>query len=362
MLIRANFQGPPTTRDNARLYQRAVETKRLASVAEEELRARDSSKHDSNSATDAVVSPFASVPQTEVDYSRAIVSGSKEPHFGPSTRELTPDGKVKALAGSLNKDRSAMTAVFKTAELLTFEVSKQVDGSGETYSLDAGTCLKARGSAGDLRSFGDLTAHFDRLTGALFVEQKEDLASWTEENEPDSRYIVYGGDKSVRRYDSHGPADFKQQAQYASDKDDLEAAEDSLARLKALDNTSSDLNPEPGIVVTATFGEEQEEAHLHFSLENGAIHQAAIGFGDIERLTYRRDENGRERFEITDFRFATLDRETNGDLTVTEKYRADLAQVEDFHRQEAALAQYQALPWYRKLLSQEPEVTQPNLY
>lgn len=356
MLVQAKFQGPPTTRDGARLYQRALETKRLAEVAETELRTRDNSQLDSNSDADAVVSGFSPVANVEIGYGNALVSGRKEVVFRQPTWEWTPDGKVTALAGDLSKDGSTMTGVFESAGAFTFEVGKQVDANEETYTLNSGTALKVHIFAGQVTEYGDLTARFDKKTGALFVEQNEGK---------DYRplYVPYGGEKAARSYGPQGPTKLEQNAGYLVDRDRLQAAENSLTALKSLDNSEADLNPEPGIVVTATFGEAQEEAHLHYSVESGIIHQAAIGMGVEERLAFTRDSDGASKFRLDDHHgIVDYEKAADGSLTVRENHRAFPDDIQRFEEQKAAQAEYQALPWYRKAFQHEPYVREVRLY
>ena len=350
MVVKANFQGPPTTRDGARLYQRALETKRLAEVAETELRSRDNSPLDTNSDVDAVVSDFSPVSNVEVGYGNALVSGRKEIVFRQPTWEWTPNGKVTALAGDVNKDGSSMTGVFESAGAFSFEVSKQVDATQETYTLETGTALKVHVFAGQVTDYGDLTARFDKTTGALFVEQNEG-------KEHQSLYLPYGGEKAVRSYGPQGPTKLEQNASYVSDRNRLQSAENSLADLKALDNTKADLNPEPGIVVTATFGERQEEAHLHYSVDNGIIHQAAIGMGTEERMSFVRNDDGASKFRLDDHHgIIDYEKAADGSLTVRENNRIFRDDLVRLNEQKAALAEHKALPWFKKAFKYEPEV------
>ena len=120
----------------------------MTEVAETELRSRDNTPLDTNSNADAVVSDFAPVSNVEVGYGNALVSGRKPIVFRQPTWEWTPDGKVTALAGDVNKDGSSVTGVFESADAFTFEVSKQADANQETYTLDTGTALKVHVFAG----------------------------------------------------------------------------------------------------------------------------------------------------------------------------------------------------------------------
>ncbi len=207
-----------------------------------------------------------------------------------------------------------------------------------------------------MTDYGGLTARFDKTTGALFVEQNE-------EKDHQSLWQAYGGEKATRSYGAEGPTKLSQNAEYVKDTNRLQAAESSLASLKALDNTEADLNPEPGIVVTATFGERQEEAHLHYSVESGIVKQASIGMGSQERVTFSQDDNGASKFRLDDHHgIIDYKKSANGSLTVTENNRAmrdDLVRLEE---QKAELAEFQALPWFKKAFKHEPEVREPRLY
>ena len=356
MIAKANFQGPPITRDGARLYQRAVETKRLAEVADTELRSRDNSQLDTNSDVDAVVSDFAPVTNVEVGFGNALVSGRKPIVFRQPTWEWTADGKVTALAGDLSKDGSSMTGVFESAGAFTFEVGRQVDANQETYTLNSGTSLKVHVFAGQVTDYGNLTARFDKTTGALFVEQNEG-------KDHQSLWLPYGGEKAVRNYGAQGPTKLSENAEYVTDRNRLQAAENSLASLKALDNTEADLNPEPGIVVTATFGDQQEEAHLHYSVESGVITQASIGMGSQERVTFSQDDNGSSKFRLDDHHgIIDYNKAADGSLTVRENHRAFRDDLVRLQEQKAELAEFQALHWFKKAFKHEPEVREPRLY
>jgi len=266
------FNGPPTARKNATLYQHATETLRFAREVKGLMEGLDNrDRVDLNSETGTVVTATAQQVNLKHDLAGALVKGSLT-----SMRGQLINGQLDA---TLTGDSARARVTYRENETQISVAVENRTGSG--YGFHPGTVRVLE----------------DKATGALTLEQEQDFP-WK---------FSYGPSvpESEIRFAASGPTQESEVRAFQQGQAFQKSIENEMSKLKAMDNGPKDLNPEPGVVVAAGLDAKNSdnlvhshmagnypvptEALLKFDPSSGQIAEFSRGFGNQNIIAYRRE-------------------------------------------------------------------------
>ncbi len=219
------------------------------------------------------------------------------------------------LAGALRQGQYASMSGSLTGHTLCASLHKS-DGSGELQltmqQTDEDTQVTFKSSPRKGHDFtpGTITVTENKATGSISIEQEQEFP-WTFKYGP-------GVAEYEARFESSGPTSASDAKLYNLGIDVEKDIRAEMERAKALDGSSVDLNPQPGLVVLA--GQKPiksdnpvdtgflcpspyqvpTEVCLQFEPSSGEISKYARGFGDHNAVAYERTAD-RQIFETNAF-------------------------------------------------------------
>lgn len=271
-MVSASFSAPPTTQQNATLYQHAQEVMRVVKGARSRMEALDNVDGvDLNSARGVVI-----IDQRQVSPGLTCqLAGDKENRgndfiFGQLV------GKDMEVTLSENSEPGGWPRYED-------QYVKYQDSPKETaYTIS---------TSDDTLFEGDIAVREDKTNGCLEIKQEASMPF----NLSGSPNKVPFGKVS---FPPSGPQSVKDAPFFRKGMELKSQIDDMMVNLKGMDNGPRDLNPDPGIVVVADFARESIpderpiplEAALHFDPIGGQVNEFSAGYGEHKGYSYHADQ------------------------------------------------------------------------
>lgn len=273
MSLNVTFHKPPTTQRNATLYQHAESVIKFVEAVKDKVASYDNrDKVDLNSQPGTVV----------------LAGPQENPRLLPLKGSLRPPS-FHTLSGQLVDGK--LEARLDGPQFASARVSYEDNPTETIYTVDT--------APGELYQFspGKIQVTENKRTRGIQIQQEQDF--------PWNFHFGPGAVEVERTFAASGPVEAADVAFFQRGQDLKETVDAEMARMEGMDNGPKDLNPTPGIIIAAGFGEANSdnlvyshmagdypvptEAALHLDRETGKVQSYTRGFGDHNVLSYRRD-------------------------------------------------------------------------
>lgn len=280
------FPNPPSTRKNARHYDRARALTKLDRYLQESIGARDNTSQDLNKSTGRVVLDEFKRHRIHLDGHGFAINNGFEP--GPSRRapKRRYTRRPKSMSATMNLETGSLSATLNNGPYTRLFLNSRDVGNDRVISFSTnGDTEELLDNIEVKESAKGLEISYENIVG---TDSSNETWAWSLGKTSPGRANFQDGP------DSHSGISF-----WNSQNDRLQTARELVYHLTDSDNSEQDLNPLPGIVVLpeVEFRGKSAQGHLHYDVETKKSLEASVGDGVKEFLHVQETAQG-QRFTL----------------------------------------------------------------